>query len=111
MNVTARNESSTRINVTWQPIAAKLQQGIIRGYRISYKKEPLSGIVAARRKRRNIPQLLENTVLGENKVTWTLDGLEKFANYCIQIVGFNSKGDGNTSDLICVMTDEDGKRL
>ena len=108
MNVTARNVSSTSINVTWQPIEEKLQYGIILGYRIRYKKES-SSASSSRRKRRSI-QLRETEVLGGNNLTWTLEGLEKFTNYCIQVLGFNSKGDGNTSDSVCVMTDEDGKR-
>lgn len=108
MNVIAQNVSSTSINVTWQPIEEKLQYGIILGYRIRYKKES-SAAASSRRKRRSI-QLGEIGVLGGNNLTWTLEGLEKFTNYCIQVLGFNSKGDGNTSDSICVMTDEDGKR-
>lgn len=107
MNVAAQNVSSTGINVTWQPIDENLQYGIILGYRIRYKK--VSTVTPLRRKRRSI-ELLETEVLGGNILTWTLEGLEKFTNYCIQVLGFNSKGDGNTSDSICVMTDEDGKR-
>ena len=45
----------------------------------------------------------------ENELSWTLEGLEKFTNYCIQIAGFNSKGGGNLSDWVCALTDEDGK--
>lgn len=63
---------------------------------------------ASLRKRRSVgPQ--ESPVLVKTNFTWTLEGLEKFTNYCIQIVGFNSKGDGNLSDWICVFSDEDGK--
>lgn len=101
LNVTARNVSSTGINVTWEIIEEKLQYGIILGYRISYKKEASSSVVSH--------GCNEAKVLGGNNRTWILEGLEKFTNYCIQIVGFNSKGDGNISDSICVLTDEDGK--
>ena len=107
MNVAAQNVSSTGINVTWQPIEEKLQYGIILGYRIRYKKEVSA---ATQRRKRRSTDLLEAEVLGGNNLTWTLEGLEKFTNYCIQVLGFNSKGDGNKSDSICVMTDEDGKR-
>lgn len=107
MNVLARNISSTGINVTWEPIEKTLQYGIILGYRINYKKEALSPTLA-RRKRRSIG-FLEAEVLGGDNITWILDGLEKFTNYCIQVVGFNSKGDGNTSESLCVLTDEDGE--
>ena len=100
--------SSTGINVTWQPIEEKVQYGIILGYRIRYKKGA-SAAAPSRRKRRSI-EIQETEVLGGNNLTWTLEGLEKFTNYCVQVWGFNSKGDGNTSDSICVLTDEDGKR-
>ena len=105
LNVKAQNVSSTGINVTWQPIAQKLQYGIILGYRISYKKEASAAALNLRRS----TELLETKVLGGNNLTWTLEGLEKFTNYCIQVLGFNSKGDGNTSNSICVLTDEDGE--
>ena len=108
MTVAAQNVSSTGINVTWQPIEEKLQYGIILGYRIRYKKEVLAAPFILR-KHRSV-ELLETEVLGGNNLTWTLEGLEKFTNYCIQVLGFNSKGDGNTSDSICTMTDENGKR-
>ena len=108
LNVTAQNVSSTGITVTWQPIEEKLQYGIILGYRIRYKKEG-SAAPLIERKRRSV-ELLETVVLGGNNLSWTLEGLEKFTNYCIQVLGFNSKGDGNTSESICAMTDEDGKR-
>lgn len=107
LNVSARNTSSTSINVTWQPIEERLQHGIILGHRINYIKQA-SLPKMARRKRRNV-QDLEAEVLGENNITWVLEGLEKFTNYCIQVVGFNSKGDGNWSGSICVVTDEDSK--
>ena len=108
LNVTAQNVSSTGIKVTWQLIEEKVQYGIILGYRIRYKKGA-SAAELFRRKRRSI-ELQETEVLGGNNLTWTLEGLEKFTNYCIQVLGFNSKGDGNMSDSICVMTDEDGER-
>ena len=108
MNVTAQNVSSTGINVTWQPIEENVQYGIILGYRIRYKKEA-SAAASSRRKRRSI-EIPETELLGGNNLTWILEGLEKFTNYCVQVWGFNRKGDGNTSDSICVMTDEDGKR-
>ena len=103
LNITAQNASSTSINVTWKPIAENLQRGVILGYRVTFKKQQ----EASRRKRRSI----RDDVLVKNRFTWILEGLEKFTNYCVKIVGFNSKGDGNFSNWLCVSTDEDGKRL
>ena len=103
LNITAQNTSSTSINVTWKPIDENLQRGLMLGYRITFKKQQ----EASRRKRRST----HDSVLVKNKFTRILEGLEKFTNYCVKIVGFNSKGDGNVSNWLCVSTDEDGKRL
>ena len=103
LNFTAQNASSTSINVTWKPIAENLQRGVILGYRITFKKQH----EASRRKRRSI----HDVVLVEKGFTRILEGLEKFTNYCVKIVGFNSKGNGNFSDWLCVSTDEDGKHF
>ena len=92
--------------MTWKPINERLQHGIILGYRIAYVKEELSS--ARRRKRRSV-QAFDVTEFELNNLTWVIEKLEKFTNYCIAVVGFNSKGDGKKSDLVCIMTDEDGK--
>lgn len=91
--------------MTWRPINASLQHGIILGYRIYYEKDMN---VPQRRKRRSL-QSFDVTVLGQNNLTWVIEELEKFTNYCIEIVGFNRKGDGKQSNWVCTMTDEDGK--
>ena len=93
------------MNVTWRPINASLQHGIILGYRIHYEKDMN---VPQRRKRRS-SQSFDVTVLGQNNLTWVIEELEKFTNYCIKTVGFNRKGDGKQSNWVCTMTDEDGK--
>ena len=46
----------------------------------------------------------------KDKLAWNLEGLEIFTNYCIQMAGFNSKGNGNLSEWFCTSTDEDGKQ-
>ena len=102
LNITATNSSSTSLLITWKPIAKNLQFGFILGYRITYKKEDVD---VARRKRRSA----NNPVEVKEELTWNLEGLEKFTNYCIQMEGFNSKGSGNPSDWLCAFTDEDGK--
>ena len=38
-----------------------------------------------------------------------LTGLMKYKKYCITVYASNSKGDGNASQPIIVMTDEDSK--
>ena len=38
-------------------------------------------------------------------------GLEKYTNYSIQVSAFTVKGEGNKSEPIVVITDEDGESL
>ena len=38
-------------------------------------------------------------------------GLEKYTNYSIQVSAFTVKGEGNLSEPIVVITDEDGESL
>jgi len=38
-------------------------------------------------------------------------GLEKYTNYSIQVSAFTVKGEGNQSEPIVVITDEDGESL
>lgn len=37
-------------------------------------------------------------------------GLLVYTNYCIQVLAFNSQQDGNASDCLFALTDEDGKK-
>ena len=102
LSITVKNSSSTSLKLTWKPIEKQLQFGLLLGYRIFYKKE----FLAARRKRRNAEDIVEV----KDKLAWNLEGLEIFTKYCIQMAGFNSKGNGNLSEWFCTSTDEDGKQ-
>ena len=94
-NVTGNNETSTSIFVQWDEVPTDNQNGIIVNYTVTYTELPsgssLDGVVIA--PKRNI----------------TLEGLEKFTNYSITVFASTSKGSGNRSDPIFVITDEDSK--
>lgn len=97
LNITAHNTSSTSINVTWDTIPTQFIHGILLGYKVFYKKTsaPSSQGIFVTRK--------------PDQSHVILSGLEKFTEYCIQLVGFTRIGDGNKSDCFNVTTDEDGE--
>ena len=93
-NVKGQNTSSTSISVSWDPVQAELQNGIITGYNITYQSqtENDNGVVP----------------VGPNDLQANLTGLKKFVKYNISVVALTVKGDGPPS-IIVVRTDEDGK--
>ena len=51
-----------------------------------------------------------NVLVGANISSIELTGLLVYTNYCIQVLAFNSQQDGNASDCLFALTDEDGKK-
>ena len=54
-------------------------------------------------------QILQNVTVASRNVSFM--GLEKYTNYSIQVSAFTVKGEGNISEPIVVITDEDGESL
>ena len=52
-------------------------------------------------------QILQNVTVASRNVSFM--GLEKYTNYSIQVSAFTVKGEGNQSEPIVVITDEDGE--
>ena len=50
-----------------------------------------------------------NVSVGANISSIELTRLLVYTNYCIQVLAFNSQQDGNASDCVFALTDEDGK--
>ena len=50
-----------------------------------------------------------NVSVGANISSIELTGLLVYTNYYIQVLAFNSQQDGNASDCVFALTDEDGK--
>ncbi|XP_078352738.1 uncharacterized protein LOC144637533 isoform X2 [Oculina patagonica] len=95
LNILAHNTSSTSVYVRWDAIPTEFIHGILLGYKVFYGKtsEPSSqGIVVS---------------LKPDQLDFNLTSLEKFTEYCIQLVGFTRIGDGNKSECFNVTTDED----
>lgn len=94
-NVQGHNASSTSIFVQWGSVPAADQNGIILGYTVTYTAlnngSPQTKVV--------VPPANEAT----------LTGLNEFTNYSITVFASTSKGGGNKSEPIIVITDEDSK--
>ena len=81
--------------VKWGNVPAADQNGIIRSYTVTYKA---------------LPGGSNKTVVANAPTTeTTLTGLNEFTNYSITVFASTSKGGGNISDPIIVITDEDSK--
>lgn len=97
INVTAFNTTSTSINVTWDPVPDDHMNGIIMGYRVFYKKaaEPMDDF--------------SNLTVNSSVFDVEINDMEFFTKYEFQVLAFTMVGDGNISEPLFCMTDEDGK--
>ena len=94
-HVQGRNTSSTSILVQWADVNATDQNGIILSYTVGFTA---------------LPGGSEQTkVVNAPATDTTLTGLNEFTNYSITVLASTSKGGGNISEPIIVITDEDSK--
>ena len=94
-NVRGRNTSSTSILVQWDDVPQLDQNGIILRYIVAYMTLPAG-----------TPKI---EVVDTPTKQVTLTGLKKYTNYSITVFASTFKGDGNVSEPIIVITDEDSK--
>ena len=94
-DVQGHNTSSTSISVDWDMVSVTDQNKIILTYTVTYMalldETPQSKVMIA-------PTTQAN-----------LTGLTKYRNYSITVFSSTAKGDGNVSEPIIVITDEDSK--
>ncbi|XP_068677578.1 phosphatidylinositol phosphatase PTPRQ-like isoform X2 [Montipora foliosa] len=92
-NVHKYNTSSTSIVVQWDQVPPPDQNGVILSYTVTY---------------RALASMSEKTELVSAPTrAATLTGLNEYTNYSITVFASTSKGDGNKSVPIIVITDED----
>lgn len=96
-NVSAVNTSSTSLLVNWTHIENINWRGIPLGYRIYYWSPELP-----------LEPVLNTTALPSMNY-FELKSLSKYTTYCLNVTAFNSGGDGNSSNALCLKTDQDGK--
>ena len=95
VNLQGHNTSSTSIFVQWGEVPAADQNGVIRSYTVSYTALPSGNP--------------ETKVVNAPTKQATLTGLSEYTNYSITVFASSGKGDGNVSNPIIVITDEDSK--
>jgi len=97
--VTAFKTSSTSINVTWEPVPDDHVNGIVLGYRLFYKQ--------ADKAINDFSNLTVNSSIFDIEI----NGLKFYTKYELWLLAFTMVGDGNISEPVYCMTDEDGKLL
>lgn len=97
--MTAFNTSSTSINVTWEPVPDDHVNGIVLGYRLFYKQ--------ADKAINDFSNLTVNSSIFDIEI----NGLKYYTKYELRLLAFTMVGDGNISEPVYCMTDEDGKLL
>ena len=91
--VQGHNISSTSIFVQWGDVPLVDQNGVILSYTVTYKALPNGS-----------PEI---TVVSAQTTEVTLTGLNEYTNYSIAVFASTVKGDGNASEPIIVVTNED----
>ena len=94
LEVTARNASAKSILVQWEYVRKTQRNGIILGYKVTYKKNQVS-------------QTFD--VTDGEAMEVEIKGLDIFSEYSIKISAYNSVGEGPQSIAVQAMTDESSK--
>nr|XP_058953353.1 uncharacterized protein LOC131780773 [Pocillopora verrucosa] len=87
--------SSTSVGASWQLPAENSRNGIIKGFKLFYKKKSSS---------------VPGTVLlinSESMLNRNVTGLDKYTEYEFQVLAFTSTGDGPKSSVVVKRTKED----
>ena len=92
-------KSSTSIEASWQLPPAEDRNGVIRGFKLFYKKKGSSG---------SSTQITINSKLTVTKV---VAGLDKYTEYEFEVLAFTSVGNGPNSSVVSERTMEDGKKI
>ena len=93
--MTGHNASSTSIFVSWGQVPFLDQNGVIESYTVTYTWLP-SGLPETKKVFPPATQTI-------------LTGLNEYTNYSITVFASTSKGGGNQSTPIVVITDEESK--
>ncbi|KAL9950689.1 hypothetical protein ACROYT_G043228 [Oculina patagonica] len=94
-NFNATATSSTSITASWQLPPADSQNGIIKGFRLFYKKKDAVGTPT------------KFVINGVGSLTKVVTKLEKYTLYDFQVLAFTSVGDGPNSSVLVERTKED----
>lgn len=98
---------STLAKVNWGKVLEKDRNGIIKGYRVRYKRITADG----RRRKRSAEDYQQKLVPDGDTTSLVLGSLDIAGEYEVEVLAFTSKGDGNFSTPKRFYTDEDSKFL
>lgn len=93
VNLHAHNSSSTSLFVAWEPLPNDQVNGILLGYKVLYRKH---GCNHTSEKNTSTIKFI------------TLETLEKFTSYDVEVLAFTRVGDGPKAN-VTVLTDQDGE--
>ena len=91
-------QTSTSIRASWQLPPEDSRNGIIKGFKLFYKKKGFAGSGST------------DLINDGNTLTKTVTGLLKYTEYEFQVLAFTSVGDGPKRSVKTVRTNEDGKK-
>ena len=95
---TVTAETSTSIAASWELPPAQDRNGIIRGFKLFYKKKGSSGLQAV------------ETINSESIRNKVVTGLDVYTEYGFQVLAYTSVGDGPKSSKQYERTKEEGKK-
>ena len=96
-NVMAINISSTLIRVSWSPVPAIDQNGVIAQYEVEYNQTTFSEI-----------SMYNTTTVNSTTLMVDLTGLKEYVVYSIRVRTYTSVGAGPYSDVVMERTQENG---
>ena len=96
-NVMAMNISSTVIRVSWSPVPAIDQNGIITQYEVEYNQTTFGEM-----------SMYNTTTVNSTTLMVDLTGLEEYVVYSIRVRAYTSVGAGPYSDVVMERTQENG---
>ena len=94
--MTAVNISSTAIRVSWQPLLAIDQNGVITQYEVEFNQTTFCEV-----------SLYNTTTVNSTTLMVDLTGLEEYVVYSIRVRTYTSVGAGPYSDVVMERTQED----
>ena len=93
-NLKLGSSSSLSLDVSWDAIPVKQQQGNLLGYRINYTKEGSGNE--------------QSVTVGPDQLSYTIKGLE-FASYSVKVAGYTVVGVGIFTSSLKQTPNEGGK--
>jgi len=108
-NITTENTDHFAITVRWKPIPDEKKNGIILGYRLTFRTMSAIGNLNKPRDTDTDQWQRFATVVDKNVYVAVLRDVIPFTWYCFMMLGFTRKGDGPESSCEFILTEEGGK--